>query len=344
MKRFAKLIFGETLTGLNKYIKISLNYFLGPLVFIWVAYSVYHKIQNQPDFFKSIQYIREAIYGEHAVAFWLVVALMFLNWGIEARKWQVLMKPIQQISLWRSFKAVMTGISLALNTPNRIGEYGGRILYVPGEKRIPAISLTVVGSFSQLLVTMVMGALGIFFLSGDISRAGTATVNSSLWLTVTFYLVLLAAFVGVLLYFKLGWILKGFEKLPGMSSVIYHIRIVEDINVRILLRVLSLSIGRYIVFVIQYILLLKVMHVEMNEWQALWATSLLFMVLAIVPTIALAELGIRWGASVELFKLYSSNIVGIYATATGIWLINLVIPALAGSLLILGIKIFKDKI
>ena len=343
MKRVAKLIFGETLTGLNKYIKISLNYFLGPVVFVWVVYSVYHKIQHQPDFNQSLKYIREATFGQNAFAFWLVVAMMFLNWGIEARKWQVLLKPLQQITLWRSYKAVMTGVSLALNTPNRIGEYGGRILYVPAEKRIPAISLTVVGSFSQLLVTMLMGAFGIFFLSSDIASSASNS-SSTLWLTLTFYLVLVVSLVGLLVYFRLGWLLKGFEKLPGMSTFIYHIRVVEDLNVTILLRVLSLSIVRYIVFVIQYIFLLKVMHVEMNVWQALWATSLLFLVLAIVPTIALAELGIRWGASVELFKLYSSNIVGIYATATGIWLINLVIPALAGSLLILGIKIYKDKL
>jgi len=332
------------LTGLNKYIKISLNYFLGPLVFVWVAFSIYQKIRHQPDFSQSLRYIREAANGSYAFAFWMVVALMFLNWGIEARKWQVLMKPLQKISLWRSFKAVMTGVSLALNTPNRIGEYGGRILYVEEGKRIPAISLTVVGSFSQLLITMFMGALGLFFLSGDIVSRGMGSGGSTIWFNVVFYLVVIMGALGVLVYFKLGWLLKGFEKLPGLSSLIYHVRIVEDLNVTILLRVLSLSAGRYIVFVIQYILLMRVMHVEMSEWQALWTTSILFLVLAIVPTIALAELGIRWGASVELFKLFSSNIVGIYATATGIWLINLVIPALAGSLLILGIKIYKDKL
>jgi hypothetical protein len=31
------------------------------------------------------------------------------------------------------------------------------------------------------------------------------------------------------------------------------------------------------------------------------------------------------------------------ATAAGIWLINLIIPALAGSLLILGVRIFSKQ-
>jgi len=60
------------------------------------------------------------------------------------------------------------------------------------------------------------------------------------------------------------------------------------------------------------------------------------------PTIGFTELPVRATASVELFKLYSSNIVGIQAAALGIWIINLVIPAIIGSLLIFGIKITKD--
>jgi len=55
----------------------------------------------------------------------------------------------------------------------------------------------------------------------------------------------------------------------------------------------------------------------------------------------LTELGLRWEASIQVVQLFSVNTVGIFATSFGIWLINLVIPALAGSLLILGIKLFK---
>jgi hypothetical protein len=42
-------------------------------------------------------------------------------------------------------------------------------------------------------------------------------------------------------------------------------------------------------------------------------------------------------------KLYSANTLGIETAALAIWLINLVIPALIGSVLILGIKIVKEK-
>jgi hypothetical protein len=71
--------------------------------------------------------------------------------------------------------------------------------------------------------------------------------------------------------------------------------------------------------------------------------GVLFLVLAIVPTIALAELGFRGKVSLLLFGIISTNSVGIIATAGGIWLINLILPAIGGTLFILGLRIFKHK-
>ena len=106
---------------------------------------------------------------------------------------------------------------------------------------------------------------------------------------------------------------------------------------------LSLSFFRYLVFIIQYILLLQVLHVEILWITGFWIISILFLVLAIVPSFAIADLGIRGKFSTGLLSFYSTNTVGIIGTTFGIWFINLFIPALIGSLLILGIKIFKDK-
>jgi hypothetical protein len=69
----------------------------------------------------------------------------------------------------------------------------------------------------------------------------------------------------------------------------------------------------------------------------------MLLVLAIVPTIALAELGFRGKLSLALFGLYSTNTLGIVATAAGIWIINLIIPAVAGTIFIVGIRLFRNK-
>jgi hypothetical protein len=137
--------------------------------------------------------------------------------------------------------------------------------------------------------------------------------------------------------------LQWLERIPKTGRFMQYLVIIERLPVRFLLRVAFLSVLRYIVFVIQYILLLQLFNVEIDAWQAFWLISVLYVVLAVTPTITLAELGIRGQVSLVLFGMVSSNSLGIEVAATAIWVINLVLPALAGSLLFLGIKIFSDK-
>ena len=89
--------------------------------------------------------------------------------------------------------------------------------------------------------------------------------------------------------------------------------------------------------------MLQVFGVEASIVSMAMMVSVLFLVLAMVPSIALAELGFRGKVSLQLFGLLSTNHIGIIAAAAGIWIINLIIPAIAGSILILGVRLFKNK-
>lgn len=335
----------EQMLRLNKNIKNLFNYFLGPILFIWLALSIYHQIINQPDLGLSWIKIKLALEGEQSWMFWVVLVLMGVNWGIEARKWQVLLKPLEKISWLTAFKATVAGVAFAINTPNRIGEYGGRVLYLHEGNRVKAISFTIVGSISQFLVTLVIGCGGLIFLL-NIHGAEPAPIKSGpyeLWINVILYVVSIAAVLGLIIYFRLALLVKLIDNIPAFSRVSNYIRLLEELSIAILLRVLSLSFFRYCVFAIQYVLMLKLMQVSVSVWQAFWLVSVVFLVLAVVPTIALAEIGIRGKVSLELFGLFSVNTVGIITASLGIWFINLVIPSLLGSILIFRIKIFKNK-
>jgi len=140
----------------------------------------------------------------------------------------------------------------------------------------------------------------------------------------------------------MGWLVRLAGKLPYGDRIIKYVRILETFDAKILLRLLSLSLCRYLVFILQYIFMLELMHVEKDYWQSFWLVTVLFWLLAIIPSFAIAELGIRGTIAKTLFA-YSKNLVGILAVTFSIWFINLFIPALIGSLLILGIKSKKDK-
>ncbi len=327
----------------DKSIKILFNRILGPLLFIWITWSIYKQIIRQPNLDESFGYIKEAINGKFAFQFLLIVVLMCCNWTVEARKWQVLMKPLQQISLWRSLKAVLTGLAFGLNTPNRVGEYGGRMMYVKEGLRISSVALTIIGSLSQLIVTLILGGAGLLIQHYRLAEISVDIELMPLWLQITEGIVFVMAAVLLLFYFRLDWMVRGLKLLKLRNKWLQYFEVLKNIHVTILLRVLSLSACRYLLFVYAYILLLEIMHVDIYAHDAFWLISILYLILALVPTIALLEVGLRGKAAIMLFQLSSTNVLGIYAASTGIWLINLVVPALAGSALVLGLKIFNTK-
>lgn len=331
----------KTISSLNKNIKILINYFLGPLLFLILSWSLFSQIKNQPDLEQRWQQISNAW---QQPGFWIVLLMMLLNWGIEARKWQVLVQHVQCFNFLKSFKSVLAGCSVTMLTPNRIGEYGGRVLYVNEGNRIKAISLTIVGSISQLLVTLVMGCAGLFYLRYSSHNTDKhLTVLPDFWGDVLIWMCIAITVVLLLFYSRLGWLVRMMEKVPALQKAVTHISVLDEFDNVQLLRVLSLSFVRYLVFIMQYVIILRVLQVEIDWVTCFWLIAVFYLVLAMAPTIGFTELPVRLTACWALLKFYTPNELGVGAAALAIWVINLVLPAIIGSILILGVKIVKDK-
>ena len=153
---------------LNKNIKIFLNYVLGPLLFAWLSYSVFKQIKDQPNLEESWVNIKASFSDARVLNFILVFVLMFVNWSLEALKWKISVQRVQPVGFFRSLKAIFSGVSFSVTTPNRTGEYFGRVLYMDDGNRLKVISLTILGSISQLIVTIFFGLLGLLILQPDI--------------------------------------------------------------------------------------------------------------------------------------------------------------------------------
>ena len=325
---------------LNKNIKIFLNYVLGPLLFAWLSYSVFKQIKNQPHLEESWLSIKASFSDVRVFNFILVVVLMFVNWSLEALKWKISVQSVQPVGFFRSLKAIFSGVSFSVTTPNRTGEYLGRVLYMDEGNRLRVISLTILGSISQLLVTIFFGLLGLVILQPDITD-----MRLSGWMEWIKNLGIiggsLAFIVLTVFYFRIGWLVKWIDKIPAIKKYIWLINELEKTDTTLLLRLLSISLLRYLVFATQYFLLFRFFGVEVNWWQGFWATAIVFFVMAITPTIELFEVVKKMYITKEIFAIFTVNTLAIGFVTTTIWCINLVIPAAIGSLLILGIKFFK---
>ncbi len=324
---------------------IFFPYVAGPLVFLLLCYFIRWQVMHQSNWRASLSQVRNAITGPLQWKLWLVVALMPLNWGIEARKWQLALRPVESVAFKDAFKAIFTGITLASFTPNRTAEYLGRILYIREGHRISAISLTIVCSIAQLLITLVIGLAGILYLRPAAQlRIGQGQPGLNIELNALLIVVVLLLVSLTFIYFRLSRVTALLAKVPGARKYEAYIKVLQNFDATILLRILFLSFGRYIVFIIQYSLIFPVFGVYLGFGEVWGGISVVFLVMAVVPTFTfLTELGLRWGASIQVLELFSPNMVGVFAASFAIWLINLIIPALIGSLLILSIKLFKSR-
>jgi hypothetical protein len=210
--------------------------------------------------------------------------------------------------------------------------------------RLRAVSLTIVSSISQLIITLLAGFMGLFFIKQRMETTDAfKEFDVALWLKVLQYGVVIALLILTLLYFRLSLFTAFVDKLKHSDRYVWLVDSLKNVRATLLFKLLSLSAVRYIVFIVQYFLLFRLFDVTIGWWESFGAVSVIFLVLAVIPTFAIAELGLRGKVSLTLLELFSANSLGISITTATIWLINLVIPAIAGSLLIVSIKIFKNR-
>jgi hypothetical protein len=250
-----------------------------------------------------------------------------------------MMRPVQRISFFRAFKGVLAGTSLAVNTPNQVGEYFGRMIYVEEGNRLRSIPLTIAGSFSQLIVTLLAGSIGLAFFIPIVALT-PQTDLSVFWIKTL--LSVLGTLLALFVYFKLSLLTRLAERIPFIGRYHYFLSALETLTTKTLLTTLGYSFARYLVFISQYLLVMNAFGLQENMAVNTCLVSVLFIVMSAIPTIVLAEAGIRGKAGIFIFGVvYPASSVAIIASGLFIWVVNLMLPALAGGLLLLGKRIFK---
>jgi len=281
----------------------------------------------------------------------LVLILMVLNWMLEALKWKNLISKIEHVTLMQSLIAVLTGVTISSFTPNRIGEYFGRAFILKKASHVEGILITVLGSMSQLLITILTGSLALLiFLPLFIPDAGFSR-GYLYYAFIAVVLLLDALLLG--LFFNISFLSTWKEKIlkNGFSRIRKFFRVFIMYSNSELRGVMALSLARYVVFSTQYILLLYAFGVNIPFYYAYLFISLIYFIMAIIPTIALTELGIRGSVAIYFFGFYFSPLMtgsadlnlGILMASILLWVINLGFPAVAGSIFLFRLQFFRNS-
>lgn len=268
--------------------------------------------------------------------FLVVISLMFLNWGIETIKWKILIDKIQLFSFIDAFKAVFAGITIGIFTPNRVGEIGGRILFLEKGKRTFGVLATGIGSFAQFITTITTGIFGfVLFL---LLFPDNNTINS-IFNKISAIGLLLILLILIWIYFNIKRIKPILLKILFFKTRIDQLEYLSETKFISLLKILLLSFTRYFIFISQFFLLLIFFNIHLTLFQAYISISLIYLFATLVPTTTLIELGIRGSLAIFFIGMFSDNILGIILSTTFLWLINLAIPSIIGSIFFIKNKL-----
>ncbi|MEI6456055.1 MAG: lysylphosphatidylglycerol synthase domain-containing protein [bacterium] len=316
--------------------------------YLFMYKQIFHKT-NLPGLIKTLEddFSKPGFISQLS----FVVLLMFVNWSLESLKWQLLIRKIENISFFKSVQAVLTGVSVSSFTPNRIGEYLGRVFILRKASHIEGILITILGSMCQLMVTIVAGSTTfLIFLPRYFSN--TIYANGYMYYGLIF-LILLLDLLLIGLLFNLSFIsnLKKLLFRDRLKKFQEHLKVLSFYKGSEILIVILLSSLRYLIFSSQFYLLLRLFGIEVPVFDALMLISMIYFIMAVIPTIALTELGIRGSVAIYFFGMYLSRFypvtpemnLGIFSASTLLWMINLGIPALAGTIFVFRLQFFRKS-
>ena len=266
-----------------------------------------------------------------------IFLLMFLNWFLEALKWKYLVRRIERISVWKAIESVFCGLTWAVFTPNRIGEYGGRVFFLSPRKRIMGAIAMGVGAIGQMVVTNILGSLALLWFVGRFLNP-----NILLHYSLIFLVCIFCGFF-LLFYFNIRWLEGLLSRIKFLKPFHRFFRILGRYKKRDLWQVLGYCISRFAVFTTQYCLIIYLLVPEILLADMLMMIFILFFIQSALPSLDLLDVGVRSMTATYFFGFITHQDVAIMAATACIWLVNLIIPAILGSVFVLKLNFFGNN-
>ena len=308
------------------------------MVALLTLYFLYQVIFTAPDALLTWQGILATARQSAYRPLLLVSALLIpVNWGLEAWKWKLLGQKLEQISFLRAFRAVMVGLTLGFITPNRLGDYAGRVLELKSKARLEAIGAVFIGRFCQLVATVLVGSFGLlYFLQKFYGQEYPAILLSLVFLLLVLNVAML------LLLFNARAMVALVAAIGPLRGLVKYLAIMSSYTFREMYRVLLLSLARYVVFLLQFVLLLILFEVRLSPLEYLSGVSATFFLKSVVPSVSLlSDLGVRELSAMYLFGLLGQERLQVLSASLSLWLLNIVVPSAVGLFFVLRLRLSR---
>jgi len=311
----------------KKFFSGSYAFLLKLCIFLFALSYIIYQLKSKDVLIEDIyNYVLPYVSSLLYISFFLVP----VNWGLEAWKWKFLAGKIEKLSFVRAIEGTLTGLTLGIVTPFSLGEYLGRVLQADSTARARLIGAVFFSKVIQFFVTLFYGSFAvIYFLKNGL--------HYSYWIYCGFGLVVInSAFVLLLFYPALFYEL--IKKVRVISFLQSYFKILKTYSKKDVLLVVAVSFLRYFIFSLQFVLVLTTFRVSYDKLLLFYSTWFVFLVKSVVPTFF--EFGVREASAIYFFEIFNIHSSDVLFASISIWLMNIVLPAFVGLILIFKIKLF----
>lgn len=283
-----------------------------------IGYVIYRLMQEDTRTWENLWPLQ----SQFLIATLIVFALLPLNWGLESEKWRMLVKRwYPGLTLSEALRSVFCGISTGIFTPNRIGEYPGRIMTLSAGYRWEAASVMLVDRLIQMVITIWLGAISLYLLEGLMPAS---------WHWTAEWLPFITGFSLALPFIVLVFSRQFISLIPSHGAGAKFRSAFSTISLIDIVKLLLLSMFRNLVFTTQFLLLLYGLGMAIELHTALAMVWLIFFVKSFIPAWTITELGIRETIAISVLSLAMVPASIAFTATFLLYVINLIIPALIG--------------
>ena len=317
----------------------TLNFILKSIVVLGVGYALYDKIASEDELPQMLENINTYLVFPNLYLLFFAFLLMPIMFWTESYRWLLLVKkivPERSATMRKSVKAMLSGQTLGMFIPYRIGKIGGRVLVYATKKKW---ELVVINLFDGEGMKMLYDLAGIGGAIYVLHRYFETDYTTNFVIAIIGFLFLVLRFY---LFFNIKIFIRWLNRFSQLNKVVRKLKVVQEYDKRELFKVLQLSAFRMILNFLQYYLLLRFFHIEVGLLKAFVLIGAIYFFVANLPLPALAGLLARIHIALFIWSQFSDNVISISSIPFLLWIFNSLIPALVGSIFVMNLNIAKN--
>jgi len=237
-----------------------------------------------------------------------MLLLSITSWLVESKKWQLLTKEVQELRFRESVLQSLTAQAASFITPLRAGEFAFKAMFFEKKQRKFILSRVFTGNLSQMIITVILGLIGLLFL------LDSDDVDSVLFFT---YILLI---LGCIISIAFLWIQKKW-RLKKVKQALW-------------VKVLGFSFFRYLLFSSNWLLILWSLKSDISPITWLDNIAVNYLAVSAIPMFQIADIPVKWTAAAYIFNGTTYNADHIILATTIVWLTNTLFPTLLGCMLL----------